>query len=350
MDSLPPSPSNHLIVQANPQIAAALSVNSNSPMQQGPPTQNHQHPNEQQFVSPPQMGGMGGPMRMQMQQPMRSMPYPPPQMRGQGPPQHFSPMGMQHQQPQQFTPNGQPIQMAQRPMPPQNQGGQMPIGMAPGPGPSGHPMTMVAGPQHVMQQGGAPPQFMSNSPMPPPQMMTIQQQQQQQHQQQPPPPQQMQPQAPPPPPQQQQQHIPPPPLQVHPQQQQSQQSMMGPGAVPCGAIMDKSKLDDLMQQISSTTVLEESVKDVLVDYADEFVSALIDKACKMIKNRDIKKIESRDIEFILKNIYNMPVVPRAATHIFGTQNEAIDLSREKHIPTEAHKQRVALLKKQLKKI
>ena len=63
-----------------------------------------------------------------------------------------------------------------------------------------------------------------------------------------------------------------------------------------------------MQQISSTTVLEESVKDVLVDYADDFVSALIDKACKMIKNREIKKIESRDIEFILKNIYNMPVV------------------------------------------
>lgn len=347
MDSLPTSPNNHIIVQANPQIAAALSVNS--PMQQGAPPQNHQNPNEQQFVSPPQMGGMGGPIRMQIQQPMRGMPYPPPQMRGQGPPQHFSPMGMQQQQPQQsqqqFTPNGQPIQMNQRTIPPPNQGGQIPMGMAQGPGPSNHPMGMVSGPpQHGMQQGGGQPQFMPNSPMPPPQMMSMQQQHQQ------PAPQQMQSQGPPP--IQQQAPLPPPQVQQVQQQppQPQQQPSLLPATVPCGAIMDKSKLDDLMQQISSTTVLEESVKEVLVDYADDFVSALIDKACKMIKNREVKKIESRDIEFILKNIYNMPVVPRAATHIFGTQNEAIDLSKEKHIPTEAHKQRVALLKKQLKKI
>lgn len=114
--------------------------------------------------------------------------------------------------------------------------------------------------------------------------------------------------------------------------------------------MEKSKLDDLMQQISSTTVLEENVKDVLVEYADDFVSSLIDKACKMIKNREVKKIESRDIEFILKNVYNMPVVPRAASHNFGSQTEVIDLSKEKFVPTEAHKQRVALLKKQIKKL
>ncbi|CAP32113.1 Protein CBR-TAF-12 [Caenorhabditis briggsae] len=326
--SLPPSPNNHIIVQANPQIAAALSVNT--PMQQGPPPQNHQNPNEQQFVSPPQMGGMGGPMRMQMQQPMRQMPYPPPQMRGQGPPQHFSPMGMPPQQ-QQFTPSGQPIQMGQRPMQQPNQGGQMPMGMS---GPV--PMGMVSGPP---QHGIQPPQhFMASSPMPPPQMMPIQQQQQQEVLSQ----QQMQPQAP----RQIQQPLPPPPQaqQSHSQQQQH------PGGVVCGAIMDKSRLDDLMQQISQTTVLEESVKDTLVEYADDFVSALVDKACKMIKNRDMKKIESRDIEFILKNIYNMPVVPRAATHIFGNPNEVIDLSKEKHLPTEAHKQRVALLKKQLKKV
>ncbi|EFP02420.1 CRE-TAF-12 protein [Caenorhabditis remanei] len=348
MDSLPPSPNNHIIVQANPQIAAALSVNS--PMQQGPPPQNHQNPNEQQFVSPPQMGGMGVRVINFLVDVfflfiVRGMPYPPPQMRGQGPPQHFSPMGMQQQQQpqQQFNQNGQPIQMAQRPIPPPNQGGQIPLGMAPGPGPSSHPMGMVGGPpQHGMQQGAGQPQFMPNSPMPP-QIMSMQQQQQ-------PAPQQIQSQGPPP----IQQQAPPPPQPVQQVQQQApqqqQQPNLMPASVPCGAIMDKSKLDDLMQQISSTTVLEESVKDVLVDYADDFVSALIDKACKMIKNREIKKIESRDIEFILKNIYNMPVVPRAATHIFGTQNEAIDLSKEKHIPTEAHKQRVALLKKQLKKI
>uniref|UniRef100_A0A1I7SXG0 Transcription initiation factor TFIID subunit 12 n=1 Tax=Caenorhabditis tropicalis TaxID=1561998 RepID=A0A1I7SXG0_9PELO len=335
--SLPPSPNNHLIVQANPQIAAALSVPS--PMQQGQPTQNLQNPEIVHFVSPSQMGGMAGPMRMPIQQPNRPMPYPSPQMRGQGPPtQHYSPMGIQQQQ--QFAPNGQQMQMQPRSMPPPNQGGQMPMGMSQGPGPSSHPMGMVNGPPpHMVQQqpGGGAPHFMPNSPMPPSQLMPMQQQQQQQQQ------------HPQPPPSQQMQHpAPPPQQQVPPSSQQQQQQTVN--TVPCGTIMDKSKLDDLMQQISSTTVLEESVKDVLVDYADDFVSSLIDKACKMIKNREAKKIESRDIEFILKNIYNMPVVPRAATHIFGTQNETIDLSKEKHMPTEAHKQRVALIKKQLKKI
>uniref|UniRef100_A0A8R1E5M2 Transcription initiation factor TFIID subunit 12 n=1 Tax=Caenorhabditis japonica TaxID=281687 RepID=A0A8R1E5M2_CAEJA len=112
----------------------------------------------------------------------------------------------------------------------------------------------------------------------------------------------------------------------------------------------KTKLDDLMMQVSPTTVLEESVKEILVEYADDFVTAIIDKACKMLKNREMKKIEGRDIEFILKNVYNMPVVPRSATHIFGPQSDMIDLSKEKHVPTEAHKQRLALLKKQIKKV
>ncbi|CAX65090.1 Transcription initiation factor TFIID subunit 12 [Caenorhabditis elegans] len=309
-------------------------------MQQGIPPQGHQNPNEQQqqqqFVGQPPMGGMGGPMRMQMpQQQIRQMPYPSPQMRAGPPPpqqqqqQHFQQMGIpQQQQPQQFTPNGQSMQMQQRPM-------QM--GMAQGPGPSGHLMGMVGGPppQHMMQQqgGGGPPQFVPNSsPMPLPPQQIMQVQHQQQHQQ-------------PPPSQQIQQ----PPI-PQPQQQQAPPPQMIPAAVPYGSIMEKSKLDDLMQQISSTTVLEENVKDVLVEYADDFVSSLIDKACKMIKNREVKKIESRDIEFILKNVYNMPVVPRAASHNFGSQTEVIDLSKEKFVPTEAHKQRVALLKKQIKKL
>ncbi|CAI2349013.1 unnamed protein product [Caenorhabditis sp. 36 PRJEB53466] len=333
MNDPSPSPPNNLIIQANPQIAAALAVTSPMQQQGVPP----QHPGDQQFMgSPPQPPmGMSGPIRIQpMQQKflVRPMPYPNQQMRVQGPPPgnpHFSPMGMQQQQ--QFAQNGQPMQMSRPMAPPPGQGGQMPMGMQAGP--SGHPMGMGGPPPHmVQQQGGPPPQFVHNSSPMPPQPLSRQDQYPPMGQERIPPPQ--------PPLQQQTQ----PPLQ-----QQQQPIMMT--AVTCGAIMDKIKLDELMAQISTTTVLEENVKEVLIEYADDFVSALIDKACKMIKHREVKKIESRDIEFILKNCYNMPVAPRASTQVFGGHSESvIDLSKEKHIPTEAHKQRLALLKKQIRKV
>ncbi|CAI5444843.1 unnamed protein product [Caenorhabditis angaria] len=149
------------------------------------------------------------------------------------------------------------------------------------------------------------------------------------------------------------------PLQIPQQQQPPQQSQPqfippGPQTMQInmqstGSIMEKSKLDDIMTQINKNIILEDGVKDALVEYADDFVTSIIDKAVTVMKLRDSKRVEGRDIEFILKNVYNMPTVPRASVHIFG-QPETIDLGKEKHIPTEAHKQRLALVKKQVRKI
>ncbi|VDL73068.1 unnamed protein product [Nippostrongylus brasiliensis] len=115
-----------------------------------------------------------------------------------------------------------------------------------------------------------------------------------------------------------------------------------------GSVIDKTRIDDLTRQISSNTVLDDVVKDFLCEYVDEYVTTLVNHVCKLVKHRGTHRIEARDVEFVLDVVYKMPSVPRASVHVFGAP-AAIRPERITPQPTEAHKQRMLLIKKVVKK-
>ncbi|KAE9413834.1 hypothetical protein Angca_007012, partial [Angiostrongylus cantonensis] len=115
-----------------------------------------------------------------------------------------------------------------------------------------------------------------------------------------------------------------------------------------GSVMDRTRIDELVRQISSNTVIDDVVKEILCDYIDEYVNELVHHVCRLVKHRGNHRIEARDVEFVLDVVYKMPSVPRAAVHVFGAP-AAIRPDRITPQPTEAHKQRMLLIKKVLKK-
>ncbi|KAK6028715.1 transcription initiation factor TFIID subunit A [Ostertagia ostertagi] len=108
-----------------------------------------------------------------------------------------------------------------------------------------------------------------------------------------------------------------------------------------GSVMDRARIDELTRQISSHT-------DMLCEYIDEYVDVLVNHVCRMVKHRGTHRIEARDVEFVLDAVYKMPSVPRASVHVFGAP-ASIRPDRITPQPTEAHKQRMLLIKKVVKK-
>lgn len=112
--------------------------------------------------------------------------------------------------------------------------------------------------------------------------------------------------------------------------------------------MDRVRIDELTRQISSNTVVDDVVKDMLCEYTDEYVTTLVNHVCRLVKHRGTHRIEARDVEFVLDAVYKMPSVPRASVHVFGAP-APIRPDRITPQPTEAHKQRMLLIKKMVKK-
>jgi transcription initiation factor TFIID subunit 12 len=82
------------------------------------------------------------------------------------------------------------------------------------------------------------------------------------------------------------------------------------------------------------------VEEILVQLADEFVENTVNAACLMAKHRKATTVEVKDVQLHLERNWNM------WTPGFGTD----ELRPYKRAPvTEAHKQRLALIRKTLKK-
>ncbi|VDO23659.1 unnamed protein product [Haemonchus placei] len=259
-------------------------------------------PQQQQM----QQGG-GGPIRVQLQQGRGPsiVPYP---QGGQPAPQQIRTVQQVYQQPSNGPPQQRIVhQITQRPVPQQM-------------------MRVSSAPQTTMQivHTGPPPQsqqiHVSSSPIMGPRQPPLQPARTQ---------------------------IPPLPGGQPPPPGANVQQMLAPPS-STGSVMDRVRIDELTRQISGHTVLDDVVKDMLCDYIDEYVDVLVNHVCRMVKHRGTHRIEARDVEFVLDAVYKMPSVPRASVHVFGAP-ASIRPDRITPQPTEAHKQRMLLIKKVVKK-
>ncbi|XP_055541175.1 transcription initiation factor TFIID subunit 12 isoform X1 [Wyeomyia smithii] len=105
-------------------------------------------------------------------------------------------------------------------------------------------------------------------------------------------------------------------------------------------ILTKPRLQELVREIDPTEQLDEEVEELLLQIADDFVENTVNSACLLAKHRKVAKVEVRDVQLHLERNWNMWIPG------FGTD----ELRPYKRATvTEAHKQRLALIRKAIKK-
>ncbi|XP_013400412.1 transcription initiation factor TFIID subunit 12 isoform X1 [Lingula anatina] len=116
----------------------------------------------------------------------------------------------------------------------------------------------------------------------------------------------------------------------------------GPGGLMLGEsrVLDKRRLQELVKEVDPLEQLDEEVEEVLMHIADDFIDNVVNAACLLAKHRKANTLDVKDVQLHLERNWNMWIPG------FGSEEVR---PFKKSVTTEAHKQRLALIKKTLKK-
>nr|CAG4643610.1 EOG090X0HZC [Ilyocryptus agilis] len=105
-------------------------------------------------------------------------------------------------------------------------------------------------------------------------------------------------------------------------------------------VLTRARLQDLVREVDPNEQLDEDVEELLLQIADDFIESTVNASCQLAKHRQASSLDVSDIQLHLERQWNMWIPG------FGTE----ELRPYKRAPvTEAHKQRMALIRKQMKK-
>ncbi|XP_033635296.1 transcription initiation factor TFIID subunit 12-like [Asterias rubens] len=105
-------------------------------------------------------------------------------------------------------------------------------------------------------------------------------------------------------------------------------------------ILDRKRIQDLVKEVDPNTQLDEDVEEMLLQIADDFIENIVTSGCQLAKHRKSNTLETKDILLHLERNWNM-MIPG-----FSTEDNR---QYKRPASTEAHKQRMALIRKTLKK-
>ncbi|XP_071818937.1 transcription initiation factor TFIID subunit 12-like [Apostichopus japonicus] len=105
-------------------------------------------------------------------------------------------------------------------------------------------------------------------------------------------------------------------------------------------VLNKKKIQDLVREIDPNTQLDEDVEEMLLQIADDFIENIVTAGCQLAKHRKSSTLEVRDVLLHLERNWNMWIPGY-------TSEENRQVKRP--AATEAHKQRMTLIRKTLKK-
>nr|SVE73922.1 EOG090X0HZC [Daphnia atkinsoni] len=106
------------------------------------------------------------------------------------------------------------------------------------------------------------------------------------------------------------------------------------------SVLTRSRLQDLVKEVDPNEQLDEEVEELLLQIADDFIESTVNASCQLAKHRQAAALDVTDVQMHLERQWNMWIPG------FGTD----ELRPYKRAPvTEAHKQRMALIRKQMKK-
>ena len=106
-------------------------------------------------------------------------------------------------------------------------------------------------------------------------------------------------------------------------------------------ILDKNRLQELVQEVDPNEQLEEEVEDILLTMADDFIESLVSTSAMFAKHRKSSTLDVKDVQLALEKNWKIWIPG------FGSDDQ--HRHHKKSFATEAHKQRMALIKKTLKK-
>ncbi|XP_055851490.1 transcription initiation factor TFIID subunit 12-like isoform X2 [Episyrphus balteatus] len=105
-------------------------------------------------------------------------------------------------------------------------------------------------------------------------------------------------------------------------------------------ILSKPRLLELVREVDATAQLDEDVEELLLQIADDFVEDAVKSTCAYAKHRKASKVEVRDVQLHLERKWNMWIPGFGTDELRPYKRAAV---------TEAHKQRLALIRKTIKK-
>lgn len=116
----------------------------------------------------------------------------------------------------------------------------------------------------------------------------------------------------------------------------------------------------MVREVDPNEQLDEEVEELLLQIADDFIESTVNASCQLAKHRQATALDVTDVQmhlgmilfviFFMKYFYSIFVYLERQWNMwipgFGTD----ELRPYKRAPvTEAHKQRMALIRKQMKK-
>ncbi|NWW89170.1 TAF12 factor, partial [Rhynochetos jubatus] len=106
-------------------------------------------------------------------------------------------------------------------------------------------------------------------------------------------------------------------------------------------VLTKKKLQDLVREVDPNEQLDEDVEEMLLQIADDFIESVVTAACQLARHRKSNTLEVKDVQLHLGERHWNMWIP-------GFGSEEIR-PYKKACTTEAHKQRMALIRKTTKK-
>ncbi|XP_053615448.1 transcription initiation factor TFIID subunit 12 [Plodia interpunctella] len=115
------------------------------------------------------------------------------------------------------------------------------------------------------------------------------------------------------------------------------QSGAGDSTTP---LLSRPRLQELVREVDPTVQLDEEVEEMLLQLADDFIDTTLNASCALAKHRHAPTVELRDVQLHLERQWNM--------WIPGFGNDELRPYKRAAV-TEAHRQRMALIRKTIKK-
>ena len=117
-------------------------------------------------------------------------------------------------------------------------------------------------------------------------------------------------------------------------------------------VLDKKRLQELVKEVDPNEQLDEDVEDLLLHIADDFIEQTVMASCSLAKHRRAPAVEVKDVQLVLEKKWNMwiPAVGASGSSAVGGSGEQDPIRPFKRSATsEAHKARMALIRKTLRK-
>lgn len=105
-------------------------------------------------------------------------------------------------------------------------------------------------------------------------------------------------------------------------------------------VVNKQRISELVREVDPNEQLDEDVEEMLLAIADDFIESTVNAACRLAKHRGARSLDVKDVQTYLERNWHMWIPG------FGT-DELRPYKRSQ--TTEAHKQRLALIRKAIKK-